>query len=235
MHKKDHPDYPWEYITGKVIYFGREFIVTPDVLIPRLETESLVRRARNLLDMQDFDVIVDIGTGSGIIITSIADKTHNTKLYALDISSHALHVAKKNFNHHHKHHRQYNLCHFIQMDLLEGFEEYIWEKPQNILFLTNLPYIKWWDWGNMSADTRFEPEIALFGGEKTGFEMYERLFAQLWALNIEHWTLIIEFGFDQRRIAEEIIQKFDWNYEFFADYAGIERFCEIEMKWIDLI
>ena len=38
----------------------------------------------------------------------------------------------------------------------------------------------------MSADTRFEPEIALFGGEKTGFEMYERLFAQLWALNIEH-------------------------------------------------
>ena len=57
----------------------------------------------------------------------------------------------------------------------------------------------------MSADTHFEPELALFGGEKTGFEMYERLFTQLSIINYPV-SVIIEFGFDQREIAEKIIR-----------------------------
>lgn len=225
----NHPDYPEEYITGKVMFFGREFQVTPDVLIPRLETECLVRRARNCIDTQDFDVIVDVGTGSGIIITSIANKTRNCELFALDISSHALHIAKRNFHHHHAHHRQHNLCHFLEMNLLEGLGEYLWEKKHTILFLANLPYIKWWDWENMSPDTRFEPELALFWWEKTGFELYEMLFAQIVQLSFWSTTILIEFGFDQRIIAEQVIQSYGWKYEFFPDYAWIERFCEINL------
>lgn len=80
----------------------------------------------------------------------------------------------------------------------------------------------------MSEDTRFEPELALFGGENTGFEMYERLFLQIKNKGISG-TLLIEFGFDQRELAEEVIRLYGWKYEFFADYAGIERFCEIEV------
>lgn len=119
------------------------------------------------------------------------------------------------------------------MDLLEGFSEHLWENPKNILFLANLPYIKARDWEHMSADTHFEPELALFWWEETGFEMYERLFKQitqtmkLW--NYETMKLIIEFGFDQREIAEKVIAKYGWKYEFFADYAGVERFCEIDI------
>jgi release factor glutamine methyltransferase len=60
-------DYPHEYITGTLTFFGREFLVTPDVLIPRLETEGLVRRARAIQKIEKFEHIVDIGCGSGII------------------------------------------------------------------------------------------------------------------------------------------------------------------------
>lgn len=85
----------------------------------------------------------------------------------------------------------------------------------------------------MSSDTHFEPKLALFGGEKTGFEMYERLFFQIGNILMDQkpktLTLIIEFGFDQREMAEEIIKNYGWKYNFFGDYRGIERFCEINM------
>lgn len=84
-HKIVHPqDYPEEYKTGAVTFFGREFHITPDVLIPRLETEGLVRRAREIQKVEKFDCIVDIGCGSGIIGTSIADITD--EVIFLDIS-----------------------------------------------------------------------------------------------------------------------------------------------------
>ena len=87
----------------------------------------------------------------------------------------------------------------------------------------------------MSEDTVHEPKLALFGGEKTGFELYERLFKKLSILSssllgeeVGVRRCIFEFGFDQREVAESVVQKYpNWNYEFFADYAGIERFGEI--------
>lgn len=78
----------------------------------------------------------------------------------------------------------------------------------------------------MSADTRHEPELALFGGDSTGFELYDELFEQLRMTSYE-WRILIEFGFDQRNIAEETVQKYGWKYEFFPDFSGMERFCDI--------
>ncbi len=77
-------------------FFGRDFIVTPDVLIPRLETECLVRRARQLL--QPKTIVVDIGCGSGIIGTSVADLAD--EVIFLDISPEALTITEKNFRLH---------------------------------------------------------------------------------------------------------------------------------------
>lgn len=212
-------DYPHEYITGTVTFFGREFLVTPDVLIPRLETEGLVRRARAIQKIEKFEHIVDIGCGSGIIWISLADIAEEVTF--LDVSQKALHVAQENFR------RQFpeKKAEFIISDLLSNVEKGL---NINTLFLANLPYIKKDDWDNMSPDTRHEPELALFGGEVTGFELYEKLFEQLRSNDFE-WRMIIEFGFDQRVIAEEIIKKYGWNYEFFPDFAGIERFCEIHL------
>lgn len=220
MHKS--PDYPEEYIIGKVNFFGRDFCVTEDVLIPRLETEGLVRRARKTLEKLGSTLVVDIWCGSGIIWTSVADLAG--EVVFLDVSPRALCVAEKNFRTHFPDKK----AQFIQWDLLEKL--WVSHSP-NTLFLANLPYIKKDDWEHMSPDTRHEPELALFGWEVTGFEMYERLFEELQDMNLG-WTLIIEFGFDQREIAEKIIVSYGWEYQFFADYAGIERFCEIELTSI---
>ncbi len=86
-------NYPEEYITGTVNFYGREYRVTPDVLIPRLETEGLVRRARQYFQHSNtptlqHTTIVDIGSGSGIIGTSVADLAD--EVIFLDISESAL-------------------------------------------------------------------------------------------------------------------------------------------------
>lgn len=229
MHNDLHPDFPEEYTVGSVIFYGREIRVNPHVLIPRLETEVLIKRARDKLKTSEKTTLIDIGTGSGIIGISCADLAE--ELILLDISESALTVARDNFQTYFPE----KSATFLVSDLLSTVTEKS-DHPRitssDILLVTNLPYIKSEDWEHMSADTHFEPELALFGGEKTGFELYERLFEQ-----IKNWdtsayttiTLMIEFGYDQRQIAEGIIQRYDWEYEFFADYGGIERFCEI---WI---
>ena len=243
-------------------FFGRDFVVTPDVLIPRLETESLVRKARSLLQPSKLSAyrhttVIDIGCGSGIIGTSVADLAD--EVIFLDISPEALSVAKRNF-------RTYfpdKQAQFIVSDLLEQLplgREYREagrdlvseqkspllspQKGVKTLFLTNLPYIRADDWEHMSPDTVHEPKIALFGGESTGFELYERLFDELSLLLVRSETreasdgrflfqyspfhLIFEFGFDQRGIAERVLQKYpEWKSSFFPDYAGVERFGEV--------
>lgn len=212
-------NYPEEYTTWNVTFFGREFHVTPDVLIPRLETEVLVRRAREAQKKENYRSIVDIGCGSGIIGTSLADLADD--IVFLDISERALTVAKENFL---KYYPLKNAS-FVCSDLLTNFSEGAWER---ILFLANLPYIKNDDWIHMSPDTRYEPELALFGGDETGFELYLKLFEQI-QVNNYRWKLIIEFGFDQREIAEKVVQRYAWKYQFFPDYSGIERFLELSL------
>lgn len=148
------PNYPEEYIHGSVRFFGRDFIVTPAVLIPRLETESLVRRARKIIKDKNIKQVVDIGCGSGIIGTSVADLVD--EVIFLDISPAALAIAEKNF------HTNFpdKKAQFIISDLLSNIPVL---QNSNILFLSNLPYIKDEDWINMSEDTIYEPKLALFG------------------------------------------------------------------------
>jgi release factor glutamine methyltransferase len=160
-----HPEnYPIEYIDGKVTFFGRDFVVTPDVLIPRLETEVLVRRARQLLSkdsniptFQHSNIVIDIGCGSGIIGTSVADLAD--EVIFLDISPEALAVAEKNFRSHFPDKK----AQFIVSDLLTALPiTYLLSPTAPLLFLTNLPYIRSEDWVNMSTDTVHEPRLALF-------------------------------------------------------------------------
>lgn len=220
-------NYPEEYEKWSVHFFGRDFIVTPDVLIPRLETESLIKRAREIIKNQNIKTVIDIGSGSGIIGTSIADIAD--EVIFVDISPEAIKITEKNFTSNYPTKK----ARYIQSDLLSSFSPADFSSLTGpILFVTNLPYIRDEDWNNMSKDTVFEPKLALFGGEETGFELYEKLFEQLETLSIleviDPLYCIFEFGFDQREIAEEILKKYkNWKYSFFADYAGIERFWEI--------
>ena len=181
-------NYPEEYIHGEVEFFGKKFFVNENVLIPRLETESLVRRARKILANGLFVSVADIGSGSGIIGISVADLVK--EIFFIDISKNALEVARKNFEKNRE--KYFPDCdgNFWNQDLLEKIPKH-WENGK-ILLLTNLPYIKNGDWENMSEDTRFEPKTALFGGEKTGFELYEKLFTEIFEKNL-HGVILIEF------------------------------------------
>jgi len=83
----------------------------------------------------------------------------------------------------------------------------------------------------MSPDTRYEPELALFGGDTTGFELYEKLFAQINSF-IEKYTpksltILAEMGDDQKELATQVLREYGWNFEFFADLRGIERFIRV--------
>ncbi len=185
-----------------------------------------MRRARTILQKSNNPInqkttVIDIGTGSGIIGVSLADLAD--EVIFLDISEKALAVAEENF----RTHFPDKTARFIISDLLDNLPSL--PASTHLLITANLPYIKGGDWEHMSEDTRYEPELALFGGEYTGFELYERLFHQLATCNLQPVTVLIEFGFDQREIAEAAIQKHGWKYVFFADFAGIERFAEINI------
>ncbi len=215
----NHPEYPIEYKTKSVRFFGRDFFVDENVLIPRLETEFLVRRARQYL--QDpkylFHNIIDIGTGSGIVWLSLCDFALPTVL--VDISQEALQGAKKNAK---KLFPEAEYISFLQNNLIENIKI-----PNNTLLVANLPYVKKNDFENMSDDTMFEPSLALFGWEKTGFELYEKLFFLLSKQNPVRSMGIFEFWFDQKNIAREVLERYNWKYAFFSDHAGIERFVEV--------
>lgn len=211
--------YPIEYKKGEVIFFGRRFTVSPHVLIPRLDTEGLVRRARSIIKTSHIDTVIDIGAWSGIIGVSCADLVDTTIF--LDISDQALLVARENYE------RNFpgKSAIFLSSDLLSDLPSM---PSSGVLLVANLPYIKDGDWGHMSPDTQYEPELALFWWAETGFELYQKLFLQIQERAF-HGTLLIEFGFDQRQVAENVLQGLSWEYHFFSDYSGIERFAEIRI------
>lgn len=88
MSNTDHTDYPEEYKNTEVVFFGRTFFVNPSVLIPRLETEVLVKKAREYMKTASFDIVMDMGSGSGIIGTSLADGVEHVMF--VDVSAAAL-------------------------------------------------------------------------------------------------------------------------------------------------
>lgn len=199
-------------------FYYQKFLINQNVLIPRLETESLVREAIKYCRMSLPDILIDIGTGSGIITLSILSAVEIPQIFALDISSEALEIAKENNQ------KQGKNITFIKSDLLGSSLEKdnsIIEKNKNILIVTNLPYIKQDDWENMSSDTVYEPKLAFFGGEKTGFELYEKLFDQIndFIEKYQPKTLIIlaEMGDDQNDIAIETLTEHEWRFSFFSD------------------
>jgi release factor glutamine methyltransferase len=113
-----------------------------------------VRRAREILKNGKYSRVIDIGSGSGIIGTSVADLAG--EVVFLDISPSALGVAERNFRIHFREKK----AEFIRTDLLSNLPTH---RSSNLLLLANLPYIKAGDWEHMSTDTRHEPELALFG------------------------------------------------------------------------
>ena len=195
---------PTQYITGRQEFYGREFRVTPGVLIPRPETEHLIEAAL----ARGAQIILDIGTGSGAIAVTLALET-KVPIVATDISIDALGVAQQNA-------RALDAqVRFVNCDLGAAFADGSFD-----LVVSNPPYIPGRDRASLQPEVRdHEPALALFGGED-GLAIYRRLIPEAARLLRPGGWLMIELG-DAIAVREMCA---DWaGVEIINDLAGIPR------------
>lgn len=162
-------DEPIQYITGKAHFFGLTFRVTPDVLIPRPETEELVELIIN--EHQQVGLrIMDIGTGSGCIITSLAAHLNEAKAIGVDVSAAALAVATENAR------SNNTVVRFIEADVLSPEFTSHFEPESFDLIVSNPPYVLDQEKAAMQANVlSHEPHLALFVPDNDPLLFYRQI------------------------------------------------------------
>ncbi len=190
---------PFQYIIGQESFYGRDFLVNEDVLIPRPETEELIeevkKRARKLFEVNKTIKIADIGTGSGAIALTIKKEMPNAWVTATDISSKALNVAKKNAE------RLNAEVEFNLGDLLEPIADQKWD-----IILSNPPYIGSLEAENLSDTViDFEPHLALFAAED-GLQLYRKMTEQLPVMMNTPAFIGFEIGYEQGPAVHKMLQ-----------------------------
>ena len=203
---------PIQYIKGVENFFGRDFKVNEDVLIPRYETEELVENILYRIDdyFAEYQSITlcDVGTGSGAIATSLALEEPRLKVFATDISLKAVTVAKDNAK---------NLGANIEFMVGDMLEPLLENEIKVDIFVSNPPYIpQEQEIEAMVKDN--EPHVALFGGND-GLYFYRKIFQGVEPL------LAFEMGFDQRELMEAALQEYFPNdpHEIIKDINGKDR------------
>ena len=202
---------PIQHIIGKAWFMGEYFKVTPDVLIPRDETEILVRKAIEIINKNSFEDILDIGTGSGCIACTIAKNTNATVL-GVDISSDALRIALDNVTNLSINNRAI----FRKSDLFEKIRDgEIFD-----LIVSNPPYIPYGT--ELSKEVMQEPNTALFA-EENGLAFYRKIIEQAPDYLTENGYLMFELGINQAQEVKSMMEKDFENIHIEKDLAGIER------------
>jgi len=235
---------PIEYILENAEFFNYNFFVDSRVLIPRNDTEIMILESIKEIKKNNKEkILIDVWTGSSCIPISVLKElstdgfNHLKKTYVIDISKDALEVSKINIKKHNLEDKVIQL----HWDLLSSFILILNKKSIlsplqeggiDLIITANLPYIKDWDFENMDEETiKFEPDLALYWWEKTGFELYEKLIHQILKLqsinNIETIVLFIEIWFDQKEIAISFLEKLNLKFEIFKDNWGIDRCIKI--------
>jgi release factor glutamine methyltransferase len=210
---------PSAYITGHREFYGLNFKVDRNVLIPRPETELLVDLTIKLTNDNHITKIVDVGTGCGAIAISLAVNLPQATVYATDISPTALEVARDNC----KIHGVQERVMFLHGDLLEPLDE-----PVDMV-VANLPYVRAADLkGNRTLG--FEPELALNGG-KDGLDRIRSLCHQAVKKLSKSGCMLLETGEGQAETASDILCKAfpAASIEVYKDLAGIERVVSLRL------
>jgi release factor glutamine methyltransferase len=215
---------PTQYITGHQEFWGLDFEVTPDVLIPRPETEHIVECVLELARRQgrarDACLrIVDVGTGSGCIPLALASEFPHAVLFGVDISRPALAVAELNAARLATPER----VKFIESDLLARLLE-----PDSTgtfdFVLSNPPYVGRHEVDKVQREVRdFEPRLAWGGDLERGEEVYERLFPQALQALKPGGYVVVEIGYDMRDEVLALLGKEWQDIEVMPDLVGIPR------------
>jgi release factor glutamine methyltransferase len=236
---------PTQHLTGKQEFWGLEFEVTPDVLIPRPETEHVIEVALDRLAGRELRAgrpqksdgtglrIADIGTGCGCMAIALAKELPAATIYATDISFPAIKVAGRNAIRHGCGDR----FHLMLSNLLEGFTgdarrlppvdlPFIPTRSSGLLDLivSNPPYIGRREAATLMREVRdYEPEIALYGGEE-GYEIYADLITESAALLKSGGILVLELGHNSLPAVQPLLDAPTWtNVGVTNDLAGVPR------------
>jgi release factor glutamine methyltransferase len=221
---------PTQHITGKQEFWGLGFEVTPEVLIPRPETEHVVEMLLDRLAVREVRAgrlqknsgaglrIADLGTGSGCIAIALAHELPQAAITALDISPAALAVARRNAGRHGA-----QRIEFVESDLFAGFEKSSAPRLFDVI-VSNPPYIGRREMQELAPEVRDrEPALALIGGEE-GYEFYAGLIAESARHLAPEGLLVLELGHDSLAAVRPLVEPPDWvDVSVTSDLAGIPR------------
>ena len=206
---------PIQYIIGESYFMGEYFKVTPDVLIPRDETELLVRHAVEIINKNNFKMALDVGTGSGCIACMIAKHT-DCQIIGLDISTDALNTALDNASRL----NLFNKAIFRKSDIFSNV------KPGESfdIIVSNPPYIPPCEKEKIQIEVKFDPPKALFTKDEKGLEFYEKITKQASGVLNDSGYLLFELGIGQAADVKSLMEQNGFaDIEIIKDLAGIDR------------
>lgn len=206
---------PVQYILSSAYFMGEDFIVNENVLIPRDETEILVRKAIEIINENKFKQVLDIGTGSGCIACMIAKLTE-AQVLGVDISIGALQVALDNASKL----GLFNKAIFRKSNIFSKIKK----NERFDLIISNPPYIPLKQKNELQVEVGYEPESALFADDEEGVEFYEKIINECSEFLNPNGYLMFELGIDQSDIVKSLMEKNGFkDIEIEKDLAYIDR------------
>lgn len=190
---------PLHYLLGEKEFMSLSFRVSPEVLIPRWDTEVLVEEALRLLQKRQKPKILDLGTGSGVIALSLAHYLPQTEVVAVDISPQALELARENAQSLGVEER----VRFVEGDLFTPLAQ---ETGQFHLIASNPPYLSAEEMADLPPDVQQEPALALAGGED-GLDYYRAIALEAKDFLAPGGHLLVEIGYRQGKAVTEIFRE----------------------------
>ena len=210
---------PVQYIVGNTNFYGYDFKVNRNTLIPRFETELLVEKTYNYIKKyfnKDNIKILDIGTGSGCIAITLNKLLNSCDITGIDISSEALEVAKEN-----------NISNntnvkFIESDIFSNVSD------KYDVIISNPPYISYDDIEVMDIVKNNEPHLALYAKDN-GLYFYDKIIKDSSKYLNDKFIMAFEIGYKQGKDITKIVNKYykDINMSVEKDYSGRDRFVFI--------
>ncbi len=205
--------HPIAYLIGKREFWSRDFKVSPDVLIPRPDTELLIELCLPLIPKHEPCKILDLGTGSGIIAITLAAERPNASVLAVDVSDAALEIAKENAASHRLNNIRFQKSVWFESIAPDEFD----------LIVSNPPYVAADDPHLQQGDLRFEPRQALIA-EDNGLKDISLIAKSAHGYLKQGGRLLVEHGFEQQEMAQIIFQTFSYAHvQTHKDLAGHPR------------
>ncbi len=210
---------PFQHITNNQEFYGLDFFVNKDVLIPRPETELIVENALKVL--QENQTFCEVGVGSGCISISILHELKTVSAIGLDISEQALKIAKRNAETH-------KVLERLSLQKSDVFE--ILRDEKFDLIVSNPPYISLEETKTLQAEViDYEPLNALTD-EKDGYTIIEKLITESPKFLKQNGHLFIEIGFGQAEKINEFVSDKIWkSFEILPDLQGIPRMVKLQL------